>query len=213
MLCLSAAHDTDFQPGDLLFFAGDDLVSKAIAWKTCSWPQWIKGERFSHVGVCADYSPPNSHSRVTLLFESTTLTAMPCVVQNKLVKGPQAHWPNERIKRYPGHVWRLRLRDPLTEYERERLTNFSLSVLGEDYDWFGAALAGTWFARLDDDIQPHAAALFCSRMATLQLRECFRMSQSDAPGEFSPARLARELAHRETVWPIEAAGTKSYKIK
>src|SRR5713226_3934901 len=100
----SSLSQRSFVPGDLLVFAGQGFESRAIALATCRPWQLLRGEWFSHLGICARGPAGN-----VLLFESTTLADLPCEILRRKTQGTQAHKPWDRIQNHRGKVWRLRL--------------------------------------------------------------------------------------------------------
>lgn len=198
-----------FEPGDLLLFAGSGLGSRAIALTTCSTWQLLRGRWFSHVGICAVYQGE------MLLFESTTWCDWPCVIGQRVVQGPQAHPPVERVAGYRGAVWRLRLdpRRKLNVRESHRLANFLVEKLGEPYDYAAAALAGTLRLRLLRVFQEDLTRLFCSQYAMAALKDIGRVDQNLNAGAYSPARMARDLQYWGTYQAIGRAGSASLRLE
>ena len=113
--------ECEFEPGDLLLFAGRGLESRWIAAVTCSPAQLLAGQWFSHVGICAR----DPHGRV-LLWESTTLCDLPCEITGRKIHGVQAHLPCDRLAHYDGAAWRLRLARARHAERRRKLATFGL---------------------------------------------------------------------------------------
>lgn len=198
-----------FLPGDLLCFAGQDWQSRSIALATCSFWQLLSGQWFSHVGILAEYR------RGMLVFESCASCELPCVIQRRPISGPQAHEPAERIERYRGRVWRLRLdrRQRLTAEENRRLVDFLVDQLGDGYDWEGAAISGTRLLRLARWICPSLDKLFCSALAMSALKATERVDHDLNPSAYSPARLARDLQWWRTYQWLGRTGSESLLLK
>ena len=198
-----------FQPGDLLFFAGRGWESRFIAGVTCSLWQMLRGQFISHVGICATYD------RKVLLFESTTLTDLPCAIQQKAVSGSQAHEPNHRIDKYDGKVWRLRLneRDKLKERDSHRLSTYLSSTIGRPYDYAGAPLSGTKIIRLVRGLYQDTDILFCSEWCTAALKDVGKMNHDVNASTYSPARLARDLQYWGTYQPLGKKNSESVRVK
>jgi hypothetical protein len=201
----------DYQPGDLLFFAGRDFVSRAIAFRTCTWRQLFSHFWPSHVGICANYRA-NAGIRRTLLFESTTFCDSPCFLGGRRINGVQAHLPSERVLGYPGRVWRLRLRRPLNDYESLCLSEFCQASIGQPYNMRRAARLAS-FAWRNLPLDPIPDSWFCSDFAIEALKTCSRVGQDHDPEDFPPGPLANLVLHSGEYWPIGKVGTKSFLVK
>lgn len=214
----------EYQAGDLIAFAGRDPLSHGIAWRTCTWRQLLTGRWFSHVGIICDYSPAkggnvglgslhhgqlrpgeNRGAHRTILVESTTFDNRPCFIRGVHIKGVQAHLPTVRVSEYPGSVWRLRLRRPLATWERQALSQFCLSTLGQPYNYRRAAELATFFWQRTRELReetPAADSWFCSDHALTALKACDRVDHDHDPEEFSPGGLVRLVERSGEVWPI-----------
>lgn len=142
------------RPGDIIGFSGDSWLSAGINLATYGIPFW----GLSHVGIVGGFRDRN------VIFESTTLSDLPCVVQGEKVSGTQAHETYECISHYRGKVWHYPLWRPLSFGESLRLTTFLLKYLGTNYDAIGAFRAGgriwSW---LESKLRKQdLTALFCS---------------------------------------------------
>lgn len=172
----------DFQAGDLLFFYGRDPVSRIIEWAT-------RGP--SHVGIVCPYP----RFGCDVIWESTTLCDLPCLVTGKQKQGVQAHCAETRIAIYDGHACRMRLAKSwrLEQHEIARLQTYLLRVIDEPYDLGGAILSGTrlfkWTALMP---YPDLGSLFCSELCAAALMRLQRMPLSN-PSAFNPASLLRKL--------------------
>lgn len=176
-------------PADLLVFAGQGPESRGIALMTCEPWQLLKGQWFSHIGICAKGPAGN-----VLLFESTTLCDLPCEITRRKTKGVQAHKPADRLAAYQGKAWRVRLTEPLTPGESGILSTFVVSKIGEPYDW-GAVMCVTWRLRLATWFVPRSDTYFCSDLVMAGLKEVRRVDQDLNPRSYSPGRTVRDLAY------------------
>lgn len=203
----------NFQPGDLVLFAGTCWESRWIAAVTCTPWQWLQRTPFSHVGICAR-DPNDVHGRV-LIFESTTLTNLPCEITHKRIKGTQAHSPASRIPSYEGKVWRFRLttRNALMNNESRRLSDFLLSEIGKPYDYEGAAICVTRWLRLCEFVYPTMDKLFCSYYAMAALKDIRKVDQDLNPRAYNPARMIRDLVRWGTYQPLSGKVCGSVQIK
>lgn len=117
--------DYEPQPGDVLAFSGRGPVAWLIHLATLS--------RYAHVAVVAE------HEGQCALFESTSLSDSPCIVQGKRVSGPQVHLVRERIRTAGCRVWLARPFWPLIEWESRMLSQWLLAQMGKGYDFRDAA--------------------------------------------------------------------------
>ena len=116
------------RPGDLIAFSGYFMDSHLINVLSYGIPFFSA----SHVGILGN------HQDELLLFESTTLSDLPCRIQGKPVKGVQAVRLEDRLKSYQGKVHHYPLVNPLTEEQDTFLSTFLLAKIGTDYDYHGA---------------------------------------------------------------------------
>lgn len=174
-------------PGDILGFLGSGLESFIINVGTYG----IPGNGLSHVGIAAEYDGR------TILFESTTLNDRPCYIQNKLVKGVQAHPIEYRIETYKGKIWHYPLRMKLRGYEKVKLTHYLLTQLGVAYDYAGAGRAGgKLIAHLEGLLRKeNLSNLFCSELCAAAHREIERFDTLNA-SEWNPNSFTREERRR-----------------
>ena len=145
---------SNFQIGDLIGFSGSDWLSAGINLTTYGVPGWS----LSHVGIVGEYRDE------VVLFESTTLSELPCLVQGKVVSGAQVHPIEDRLAGYTGRVWHYPLYRSLYKHERLRLNEFLCSRVGTPYDAIGAfRSAGVGYSWIESWLQPaDLSSLFCS---------------------------------------------------
>ena len=125
----------NIKAGDIIGFSGSSLVNDLINIGTWGIPRW----HLSHVGIIVE------RNGELLFFESTSLApaGVKCVIQDKEVKGVQAHTIETMLQR-PGKIWLYPLSRPLYRRENQRLL-FSLVSkcnTGKGYDLIGAGRAG-----------------------------------------------------------------------
>lgn len=203
----------DYRPGDLIFFAGRDPLSRAIALKTCTWRQLLLRRWFSHVGICCEFDDGSPSGPRIMLVESTTLADQPCFITGRKTIGVQAHFPEGRVWNYPGAAWRLRLRRSLDAIESRRLSNFCLSTIGQPYNYRRAGELALFFWSHLRDETPLPDSWFCSDHALTALKTIDRVDQDHDPEDFSPGRLAHLVLKSGAYWPIDQFGGRSFKIK
>ena len=119
--------------GDVISFSGFGRKSAFINLVTFGWPFFWA----SHVGIIGE------HEGEQLLFESTTLSNIPCVVQEKPFKGVQAVRLADRVGTYQGRVYHYPIYRPLFGFESDRLNEFLLSKIGIPYDLHGGMRSAT----------------------------------------------------------------------
>lgn len=149
-----------FKPGDIIGFTGLGWECVAINILTYGLPKFS----IAHVGILGEYEGE------LVLFESTTLSDVPCIIQGKLVDGVQAVRLEDRLKGYDergGTIWHYPLHRPLYDHERDRLNEFLLDQIGRPYDKTGAMNSGgilwSWIKRRFHDAD--LTDLFCSELS------------------------------------------------
>jgi hypothetical protein len=182
--------EPELKAGDLIGFSGFGFESCFINLMSYGIPWWS----LSHIGILAE------HHGELLLFESTTLSDLPCEIQGKCVKGSQAHRLADRLDTYHGHVWHYPLYRPLYDDENERLSDFLASTIGLPYDMAGAFNAGfvgfSWLqSRLHEE---NLHSLFCSEWCAAAHR-IVGMFRTDAANRWSPNNLIRHERRRDIV--------------
>lgn len=165
----------DYRTGDVLAFGGASGISTWIKIATLS--------RISHVGVigwtptCVLREQQRNNSRITvdvdkwesqhLLYESTTLNTVPCVLTGKTIEGVQAHTPDDVIDRYDGKVWlyRVNLEESFTQEQVTNFTSYLLRLIGNQYDLESGVISVTRILKrwLYEPQNLHYA--FCSEVA------------------------------------------------
>ena len=165
----------DPKPGDLVFFWGNDWVSKVIEFTTFG-P--------SHVGIMTNYKGQ------LLLAESTTLCRHECVAQGKRVSGVQLHHLSDRLKDYPKGQARLY---PLVDdfaldaIGQGRLEALLTSYLGTTYDYVNAGLTATFYLKYLNPY-PDRHSLFCSALVARLYQVLNRLNHGN-PEWYSPSHL------------------------
>ena len=119
--------------GDIIAFSGFGRQSAFINLVTFGIPYWWA----SHVGIIGEYKGEQ------LLFESTTLSNIPCVIQDKPFKGVQAVRLSDRVRTYKGRIYHYPIYRPLFGAEDARLNAFLLEKIGTPYDMPGGMRSAT----------------------------------------------------------------------
>lgn len=140
--------------GDIIAFSGFKRESVIVNLVTYGIPYWSA----SHIGIIGDYKGEQ------LLFESTSLSNIPCVIQRKPHKGVQAVRLADRIKTYDGRAWIYPIYRPLFGFESDRLNEFLLSKIGILYDMVGGMRSvGAGISWIESKLRGEdLSLLFCS---------------------------------------------------
>ncbi len=173
--------------GDIVGFSGDSWLSVGISLATYGIPFWS----LSHVGILGE------HDGELLLFESTSLSDLACVIQGKPVWGTQAHQLDECVEAYGGRVWHYPLYRPLYPFESKRLSAFLLEYIGKDYDAIGAFRAGgIGWSWLESKLRRQdLSSLFCSEYCAAAHAHV-GVFRTDHVSRWSPNRLVRTERRR-----------------
>lgn len=175
------------RPGGVLGFSACDLSGAAI--NLCTWG--LPGVGLSHVAVVAEH--PFTHRSV--LWESTSLCELDCMIQQKRICGVQCHPLPERVRGYAGKVWYYPPERPISDSESCRLTRFVFGELGRAYDFAGALAARAtlcaWLARRHrrEDLRRE----FCSELVAAALKQIRWLEPGVNASAWSPNRLCRYL--------------------
>jgi hypothetical protein len=171
-----------YKTGDVVAFSGHGRESLFVNLVTYGCPWW----HASHVGIIGE------HENELLLFESTTLSNIPCIIQGKPFEGVQAVRLKDRVATYNGRAWLYPLYRPLFGFERERLHDFLHEKIGTPYDMIGgmrSAGAGiSWFEsklRRED-----LKLLFCSELVAAAHNN-IGMLRTQSASRWNPNRLIR----------------------
>ena len=173
---------SEIKIGDVISFSGFGRKSAFINLVTFGWPFWWA----SHVGIIGEYKGEQ------LLFESTTLSNIPCVVQEKPFKGVQAVRLSDRVKSYHGRVYHYPVYRPLFGFESERLNDFLFNMLGTPYDLHGGMRSAThglsWLeSRFSgEDLN----FIFCSELVAAAHAR-IGLLQTSSASRWNPNRLIR----------------------
>jgi hypothetical protein len=193
---------TSYNVGDLIGFSGHDWLSAGINLGTYG----IPGLSLSHVGIIGEH-----HGKI-VLFESTTLSKLPCLVQGKVVSGAQVHDIADRLDSYRGRAWHYPLYRSLFPHERRALNQFLFAHVGRPYDAIGAfRSAGIGFSLVESMLRrADLGSLFCSEWcaaahATIGLFPTGNVSR------WNPNRLVRAEQRAGILKPRVALSTATSK--
>jgi len=170
------------KPGDVFGFCGANAVSHFINLVTYGIPWW----GLSHVGIMGE------HNDNLLLFESTTLTDLPCQIAGRPVAGVQAQHLAARIEHYPGKIWHYPLFRELYLNERYRLSEFLISNIGRPYDEIGAFRSGAvGFSYIESLFhEQNLQSIFCSELVAAAHTRV-GLFVTDNYSKWNPNRLVR----------------------
>jgi hypothetical protein len=177
----------EVKAGDIIGFSGDSWMSFGISVATLGIPFWD----LSHVGIIGE------HEGELLLFESTTLSDLACVIQEKRVSGVQAHRMDDRVQAYRGKAWLYPVYRSLYPPESKRLSSFLTKHIGKDYDTIGAVRSGgkvcSWIESLLR--RQDLSSLFCSELCAAAF-QCTGILPTDNASRWNPNRLVRACRRR-----------------
>lgn len=178
----------EIMPGDLIGFSSWDWTGFVINVGSLGIP-FID---LSHVGIVADFE------RGLALFESTTLSDQPCLVQKKVTSGAQVHSIIGRVANYNGLVYHIPLYRPLNYLQRKDLTEFLMKDVGKPYDMLGAFRSGGHlFAKMESILRPEEMNnLFCSEWA-MGAWKASRVFQTKSASKWNPNSMYRTALRRE----------------
>ena len=121
-----------FRAGDVIGFSGANWESDLINLATLGIPRIS----ISHVAIVGPYRGE------LVLFESTTLGDLPCIVRGEVFHGTQAHRIEDRLESYHGKAWHYPLAKPLRFSEADHLGHWLIHHVGIAYDEIGAFRSG-----------------------------------------------------------------------
>jgi len=172
----------EIKTGDIVAFSGFGHKSVIVNLVTFGWPFFWA----SHVGIIGEYEGEQ------LLFESTTLSNVPCVIQQKSFKGVQSVRLADRVKSYDGRVYHYPVYRPLFGFEEDRLNEFLIDSIGTPYDLHGGMRSAThglsWLeSRFSgEDLN----FIFCSELVAAAHAR-IGLLQTTSASRWNPNRLVR----------------------
>ncbi len=180
------------KPGDVIGFSGRGWASALVNIGTYGIPFF----GISHVGIMAKASDER-----LLLFESTSLSNLPCALSGENFVGTQAHVLSEVVASYPGRVYHYPLYRPLYPNEDARLTQFLMATVHTPYDLMGAfrstgvgiSWIESWFREQD------LTEIFCSEWLASALSMIGIFPTSNA-SRWNPNRIIRHLRWSDVVF-------------
>jgi len=172
----------EYKVGDIVGFSGFGRHSILVNLVTYGLPFWS----ISHVGVIGEYDGEK------LLFESTMLSNIPCVIQKKPFKGVQAVKLEDRLTYYSGRAWLYPIYRQLYVNEANRLNKFLLDKVGIPYDKLGgmrtATVSLSWIeSKLHEE---DLSSLFCSELVAASHRR-IGLLRTDNASRWNPNKLVR----------------------
>lgn len=182
---------TSIKPGDIIGFSGRTWLSHFINLVTYG----IPGIGLSHVGIMA-----NDNTGRLLLFESTTLDPLPCVIAGTTFDGTQAHKLEDVIRNHRGRVYHYPLYRPLYDFEQSRLTQFLMETIHTPYDQMGAMRsAGVGLSWIESQFREQdLTTIYCSEWCASALAVVGVLPSTDV-SRWNPNHLARHLRRHDIV--------------
>lgn len=197
----------NIRTGDVIAFSGKGLVSDLIKLVTKS--------PISHVAIVIGMGMGSDpHDPRLMLCESTTQCSDPDAVSGEIIKGVQYQFLSQRIERYDGDVYWLKLRPPQLHAPDDAGNT-------GDYSWGGMCnwLASTHAARIPYDTaqamgsgvdlfdrlgigcgHPDFSKLFCSELVVKALQIAGAAPESMNPSECTPA----DVCQLGCLYPMQA---------
>ena len=172
----------EIKTGDIIAFSGFGHKSVIVNLVTFGWPFWYA----SHVGIIGEYEGEQ------LLFESTTLSNLSCVVQQKPFKGVQSVRLSDRVKTYNGRVYHYPIYRQLFGNESDRLNEFLLEKVGTPYDLHGGMRSATHgLSWLESKFKGEDLNfIFCSELVAAAHAR-IGLLQTSSASRWNPNRLIR----------------------
>lgn len=180
----------EYKVGDIIGFSGFSRHSFLINLMTYGIPGW----GISHVGIIGEYDGEK------LLFESTVLSNIPCVIQKKSFKGVQAVKLEDRLTDYDGRAWHYPIFRQLYNAEANRLNKFLVRKIGIPYDKVGGMRsAGVGLSWLESRLRGEdLSSLFCSELIAAAHRR-IGLLRTDNASRWSPNKLVRYERKKRTL--------------
>jgi len=176
---------TVVKPGDVIGFSGRSWSSAFINIGTYALPFF----GISHVGIMSKASDGR-----LLLFESTSLSNLPCALSGENFVGTQAHVLADTVAAYPGRIYHYPLYRPLYRNEDTRLTQYLMETVHTPYDLMGAFRSAgvgiSWIESLfrEQDL----TTIFCSEWLASAFSIIGVFPTSNA-SRWNPNKLVRHL--------------------
>jgi hypothetical protein len=173
--------------GDMIVFGGKGFISDTIKLFTLS--------PYSHIGMAVWLNFPDENIPTLYLAESTTLSNVPDIT-GEFRSGFQITLMDERIAKFEGKAWLLKLHEPLASHEAEVLKDFILECHAKrlKYDTKQAIEAGLdcgpveWLKdKLGVKETSDLTEVFCSEIAGAGLVKVNRLAKNTNVSELTPA--------------------------
>ena len=180
----------EYKNGDIIAFSGFGRASVVVNLVTYGVPFWSA----SHVGIIG------THDGEQLLFESTSLSNVPCAIQGKSHKGVQAVFLRDRLDTYRGRAWHYPIYRQLFDEETNRLNDFLVSKVGIPYDLVGGMRSvGVGVSWLESRLRGEdLSSLFCSEYIAAAHRR-IGLLRTDNASRWSPNKLIRHERRSKTL--------------
>lgn len=180
----------EYKAGDIIGFSGFSRDSILVNLLTYGFPGWS----ISHVGIIGEYDGEK------LLFESTILSNIPCVIQKKPFRGVQAVKLEDRLASYKGRVWHYPVYRQLYDAEANRLNKFLFRKIGIPYDKVGGMRsAGVGLSWLESKLRGEdLSSLFCSEYIAAAYRR-IGLLRTDNASRWNPNKFVRYARRKRTL--------------
>jgi hypothetical protein len=184
------ARQMKVKTGDIVAFSGFGRKSVIVNLVTYGLPYWSA----SHVGIIGEYKGTQ------LLFESTTLSNIPCQIQDRSFKGVQAVSLGDRVKSYNGRCFHYSIYRPLFGFEEERLNEFLISKVGTPYDMVGGMRSvGAGVSWIESKLRGEdLSLLFCSELVA-SAHNLIGLLRTENASRWNPNKLIRHERRTRTL--------------
>ena len=181
---MTTYHDIrgQVEPFDIFLFSGKGFISRAI--------QLVTGSPWSHVGLSLRLPGYDFN----LLYESTTMSALPDLTTGAPVKGVQLTYLSQRLKTYDGRVGWRHISGPRPAGIYDEAAEFVREFAGRPYEENQLSLIRS---AIDvpglGQTQPDMSSVFCSELSTHLLRKVGFMKDTVVlipANEYTPADFA-----------------------
>lgn len=168
-------HRNNLQTGDLLLFSGQGPISDII--------KLFCNSKWSHVGLVVK----SNDMDMLMIFESTTLSTIPDVEDNRIHRGVQCVELSRRVANYPGSISYRMLQGVVTPEMLGKLGEFRKEVQNRPYERHPLELINALVHVGGITSGPSdLSSLFCSELISESLKRMGILSDKVESEEYTP---------------------------